>query len=46
VLFGAPPSGQRFEIMSVDIHTVEGGRIVRTYHLEDRTGALRQLAGR
>ena len=41
--FGVPPSGKRFEIMSVDIHTVEGGRIVQTYHVEDWATALRQL---
>ena len=46
VLFGVPPSGRRFEIMSIDIHTVEGGRIVRTYHVEDWAGALRQLSGK
>jgi predicted ester cyclase len=42
-LFGVPPSGKKFEIMSVDIHTLEGGKIVRTYHIEDWAGALRQL---
>jgi len=42
-LFGVPPSGKRFEIMSVDIHTVEGGKIARTYHVEDWAGAIRQL---
>lgn len=44
--FGAPPSGRRFEIMSIDIHTLEEGRIVRTFHVEDWAGALRQLAGK
>jgi len=32
--------------MSVDIHTVESGAMVRTHHVEDWAGALRQLAGR
>ncbi|MBL8671400.1 MAG: ester cyclase [Alphaproteobacteria bacterium] len=41
--FGAPPSGKRFEIMSIDMHTVEGGKITRSYHVEDWAGALRQL---
>lgn len=41
--FGVPPSGKRFEIMSIDIHTVEGGKIVQTYHVEDWATALRQL---
>lgn len=44
-LFGVPPSGRRFEIMSVDVHTLEGGRVARTYHVEDWTLALRQLRG-
>jgi predicted ester cyclase len=42
-LFGVPPSGKKFEIMSIDIHTLEGGKIVRTHHIEDWAGALRQL---
>ena len=41
--FGVEPSGKTFEIMSIDVHTVEGGRIVRTYHVEDWAGALAQL---
>jgi len=44
--FGVPPSGRRFEVMSIDIHTVESGKIVRTYHVEDWAGALRQLTGK
>ena len=42
-LFGVPPSGKRFEIMSVDVHTVANGQIQRTFHVEDWAGALRQL---
>lgn len=45
-LFGVPPSGRKFEIMSIDIHTLQGGQIVRTFHVEDWAGALRQLSGR
>jgi steroid delta-isomerase-like uncharacterized protein len=45
-LFGVPASGSRFEIMSIDIHTLEGGKIVRTYHVEDWATALRQLSGK
>jgi predicted ester cyclase len=44
-LFGVPPSGRRFEIMSIDVHTVVEGRIVRTYHVEDWASALHQLRG-
>jgi predicted ester cyclase len=43
--FGVAPSGRKFEIMSVDIHTVAEGRVARTYHVEDWAGALRQLKG-
>ena len=42
-LFGAPVTGRSFAILSIDIHTVRGGRIVETYHLEDWAGALQQL---
>src|SRR5262249_16631057 len=41
--FGVEPAGKTFEIMSIDVHTVEGGRIVKTYHVEDWAGALGQL---
>jgi len=41
--FGLEPSGKTFEIMSIDVHTVEGGKIVQTYHVEDWAGALGQL---
>ena len=30
--------------MSIDIHTLDGGKIVRTYHVEDWQGAFRQLS--
>ena len=42
---GAPASGKRFDIMTIDIHTVEDGTIVCSYHVEDWAGAIRQLAG-
>jgi len=29
--------------MSIDLHTMEGGKIARTYHVEDWQGAFRQL---
>ena len=41
--FGVPPNGKGFEIMSIDIHTVENGRIVQSYHIEEWHKALRQL---
>jgi predicted ester cyclase len=43
---GAPHSGKAFKIMSIDVHTVEGGKIVRSYHVEDWLGAVNQLTAR
>jgi hypothetical protein len=40
-----PHTGKSFSIMSMDIHTIQGGHIQTTYHLEDWAGALRQLTG-
>lgn len=42
---GVDPSGRRFKTMSIDVHTIEKGEIVRSYHLEDWAGAIRQLRG-
>jgi len=42
-MFGVDGKGKSFDIMSIDIHTIGGGKIVRTYHVEDWAGALRQL---
>lgn len=42
--FGVDPAtGRSFEIMSIDIVTVEGGLITHIYHLEDWIGAVAQL---
>jgi predicted ester cyclase len=41
--FGAPHTGKSFRIMSIDMHTLEGGKMVRSYHIEDWMGAVRQL---
>ena len=35
--------GNSFKIMSIDIHTVNNGKIVKTYHLEEWTAATKQL---
>ena len=43
--FGAPASGKSFRVMSIDVHTIEGGKMVRSYHIEDWIGAGRQLGG-
>jgi predicted ester cyclase len=41
---GAPHSGKSFKLMSIDIHTLEGGKMVRSYHVEDWLGAVRQIS--
>jgi steroid delta-isomerase-like uncharacterized protein len=41
---GVPHSGKTFKLMSIDVHTLEGGKIVRSYHVEDWIGAVRQLS--
>ena len=41
---GAAPTGKSFKMMSIDVHTLEGGKMVRTYHIEDWLGAVRQLS--
>jgi predicted ester cyclase len=35
--------GNRFEIMSIDIHKVKNGKIVHSYHVEDWKHAIEQL---
>ncbi len=45
-MFGVDGKGKRWEIMSIDIHTVENGKIVTSYHIEDWAGAIRQLKGK
>ena len=42
-LFGVPPSGKSFRIMTIDIHTVKDGKLVTAHHVEDWASALRQL---
>ena len=44
--FGVDGKGRSFDIMTIDIHTIEDGKIMRSYHVEDWAGALGQLAGR
>ena len=42
---GVPHGGRRFAVMTIDIHTVEDGKLVRAHHVEDWASALRQLKG-
>jgi len=43
-LMGVTTNGKSFKLMSIDLHTIEGGKIVRTYHVEDWQGAFRQVS--
>jgi predicted ester cyclase len=43
---GVPYTGKSFKLMSIDVHTLEGGKMVRTYHIEDWLGAIRQLSAK
>ena len=43
---GVPHTGKSFKVMSIDIHTVEGGKITQSYHIEDWMSAVRQLSGK
>lgn len=43
---GAPHTGKSFKVMSIDVHTLEGGKMVRSYHIEDWMGAVRQLTAK
>ncbi len=44
--FGVPHSGKSFRIMSIDIHTVQDGKLVEAHHVEDWAGAIRQLSAK
>ncbi len=45
-LFGVDGKGKSFDVLTIDIHTIENGKIVSSYHLEDWAGALQQLSGK
>lgn len=45
-LFGVDGEGRSFDILTIDLHTVEDGKIISSYHLEDWAGALQQLKGK
>ena len=44
--FGVDGQGRSFDILTIDIHELEEGKIVRTYHVEDWATALQQLSGK
>ena len=39
----AAAPAKSFSIMTIDIHTVSDGKLVRAHHVEDWAGAIRQL---
>ena len=41
---GVPGCGKSFRIMSIDVHTIKDGKMIRAYHVEDWMGAVRQLS--
>jgi predicted ester cyclase len=42
--FGVPTDGSKsFEIQTIDIHTIEGGKMVRSFHTEDWATAIQQV---
>jgi SnoaL-like polyketide cyclase len=43
---GVPHTGKSFKLMSIDVHTLEDGKMVRSYHIEDWLGAVRQLSAK
>jgi predicted ester cyclase len=45
-LFGVDGKGKGFDILTIDIHTIANEKIVKTYHVEDWSGALQQLKGK
>ncbi|OYU48502.1 MAG: polyketide cyclase [Rhizobiales bacterium PAR1] len=45
-LFGVDGQGKSFTVMSIDVHEVDGGQIVKVFHVEDWAAALRQLSGK
>jgi predicted ester cyclase len=42
---GVDGQGRSFDILTIDIHELADGKIVRTYHVEDWATALQQLSG-
>ena len=44
--FGVQHGGKSFRIMSIDIHTVENGKLVTAHHVEDWASAIRQLSAK
>jgi predicted ester cyclase len=43
---GVPHGGKSFRLMSIDVHTIQAGKIAHSYHVEDWLGAVRQLSAK
>ncbi|MEM7058467.1 MAG: ester cyclase [Pseudomonadota bacterium] len=43
-VFGVEPKGKSFKIMTIDIHTVEDGKITTSFHVEEWLKAKYQLS--
>ena len=43
-VFGVEPKGKSFKIMTIDIHTVENGKITTSFHVEEWLKAKYQLS--
>lgn len=46
LFLGISPRGRTFRIMTIDIHEVRDGKIVRSFHVEDWASATHQLSER
>ena len=43
--FGVPTDGSKsFDVQTIDVHTVEDGKIVRSYHCEDWAAGIAQVS--
>jgi len=42
---GVRPSGKKIEVMAVDIHEISGGKIIKTWHVEDWLSGMFQMGG-
>jgi steroid delta-isomerase-like uncharacterized protein len=42
-LLGIPPTGKQVEFMAIDIHRIENGLIVESWHIEDYLSLISQL---
>jgi len=43
LFLGVQPGGKAFRVMAIDIHNIADDKMVRSYHVEDWAGAIRQL---